>query len=438
MTAWGGGDKGVTMSTVKANRISASKVRLDIVAEAHEVDEAIRFADTIVSRLKERPLGEKQLGVDPEKTARNAVLSRATRSIVESTVERAVHDEGLRLVKQPSLSLDKLVTEGQPFSFSVEIDTVPLLRLSDYSNLSVEVDYDFDVTDEDVDDRLEEIRQRCVEVKKDSQDPISDLDLVELSFESFIDGKPYEGSVVKDMMYEMGSGNLPDEFEQGLLGMKTGEEKTIEFVVPDDFANEQIAGKNARFDVKVGRVAARSLPDIDEAFAKDFGYESLDFWRKKIAGELAQQREADYDGAKEAAARKALADCLLDDVDQDFVNARAEQMFQAFATDLRKQGVSFEEYKQYLQITDEDIRAEMREEAAHMVRENLALESLFENEGMSLSDADVQKTADELAEESGSPSIPLAEFTKEQQIAIREMTMHRMATEWLLEHVQFV
>lgn len=413
-------------------------MKLDITVPANQVDDAIRFAETIVTRLKERPLGEKQLGNDPERTTRNAILSRATRSIVEKSVEQAVKEEGLRLAKQPSLSLDKLVEEGNPFSFSIEIETVPLLRLSDYSELKVPVEYSFDVTDEDVDDRLEEIRQRCVEVKRDSTDPISDLDLVELSFESFIDGEPYEGSVVSGMMYEMGSENLPIEFEQGIMGLVTGDEKTVEFVVPADFENEQIAGKTARFDVKIGRVATRTLPDVNEDFAKDFGYESLEFWRNKIARELAQQREADYDGAKEAAARQALAECLIDDVDQDFINVRAEQMFQAFATDLRKQGVSFEEYKKHLNITDDDIRAEMREECAHMVRENLALESLFANEGMLLTDEDVQKTADELAEESGSPSIPLAEFAKEQQEAIREMTMHRMATEWLLEHAVFV
>lgn len=425
------------MNTVEVKKLSPSRVKLDIVVGADEVDEAIRYASSVVSRLKERPLGEKQLGRDPEQTERNAAKTRATRQVVERAVERAVADNGLRLAKTPQLALDKLVEEGKPYRFSVEVDTVPLLRLKDYSNLSVPIDFEFGVTDEDVDARLEEIRQRSAEVKKDSNEPISDLDLVEISFDSFIDGEPYEGSKVVGMMYEMGSGNLPEAFEQGLMGLVTGDEKVIEFEVPADFENAQIAGKKARFDVKVGRVASRTLPDIDDAFAKDFGYESLDFWRDKIARELASQREGEFEEAREAAARKALADYLLDDVDEDFINVRAEQMFQAFVTDLRQQGVSFDEYKQFLQITDEDIRKEMREEASHLVRENLALESLFFNEGMKLTDADAQATADELADESGAPPIPLAEFTKEQQIAIREMTMHRMATEWLMSHVAF-
>ena len=237
----------------------------------------------------------------------------------------------------------------------------------------------------------------------------------------------------------MGSGQLPDAFEEGLRGLRTGDERSIEFEVPNDYANSDIAGKTARFDVTVGRVAACELPEINDEFAKSFGYESLEFWREKIRKELAVQEEREVEERREKAAREALADCLKESVPADLINARAEQLLQAFKQDLSNQGTSFEEYCRFLGLTERDVRDEMREESAELVRENLALEALFRSLGYELNDEEIQKTVTDLAEESGAPpSTSISEFNQEQQMAIREMTMHRMATEWLMSHAKFI
>lgn len=426
------------MSKETITKISNDKLRVDFFIEAEEVNRAIENAGKLVAALKERPLGKKQLGNDPEQTTRNAVLSRATRAVAEKAIKDAIASNNIRLTGNPSSEIDKFVEADAPFSFSIELNVVPEYEINGFENLVVTYEAQREPSDEDVEQRLSEIQHRSAEVERDSEKPISDNYIVELSFESFIDGEPYDGSVAKGYTYTLGSGQLPAAFEEGLMGLRTGDEKVIEFEIPKDYANSEIAGKTARFDVSIGRVAALELPTIDDDFAKSFGYESLDFWKEKIRRELAVQEEFEAEGRREEAVRKALADCLEEEIQPELIDARAEQLLLAFKQDLGSQGTSFEEYCRFLGLSEKDVRDEMREQSADLLRENLALEALFRALDYELTDEEIQKTVTELTEESGAPSsTSINEFNQEQQTAVREMTMHRMATEWLMSHVKF-
>ncbi|WP_165172344.1 trigger factor [Adlercreutzia sp. ZJ242] len=419
-------------------KLDSKRRRIDLVVDEADVARAVKRARATVGELSRRPLGVKQLGENPEQTKENAVLSRATREVAESAIRAAVEEHGLRLSANPKSEIAAFVQEGQPFSFSVEVEVVPEFDLKPFDKLVVRFEADTAVSDEDVDARLEEIRGRSATVEKDSAKPISENDIVELSFESFVEGKPYEGSSVKGYAYAVGSELLPAAFEAGLVGMTAGQSKTIEFTVPSDFANPAIAGKDARFDVVVNRVASCSLPELDDAFAQEFGYEDLAFWRNKIKAELAVQREAEVEDAREKAARETLADLLEGGPDDAMIDASAQRMLQAFKADLKKQGVDFAEYSRFLNLTEADVLSEMREESSTVLRENLALESLFRLRGLKVTDAELRQTVAQLAEDSGMPAgVAFEEFNQEQQAALREMTMHRMATDWIMEHAVF-
>lgn len=427
------------MDEVKVTEVGNAKVRLDITVPAEDVDEALVQAELVVKGLKQRPLGKKQLGADPEETTKNAIMNRATRSVVERSIHRAVDENGIRLTRNPKLNLDLVVEKSEPFSFSVVLDTVPCYQLADYRGLVVHVEDNREVTREDIDRRLEEIRGRSADVEKDSDKPISDGDIVELSFTSYLDGQPYQGNSAHGYTYSLGSGHLPEGFEDGLKGMRAGDEKSIEFSVPDDYPNGTIAGHKARFDVSVDRVASCTFPDVDDAFARSFGYEDLAAWREKIAGELALQKEEQYEVDRERAAREVLASRLLGEVDGVLVDSHAAGLMHAFKEDLKNQGTSFEEYCKFLGLTEEDIISEMREESAAMLRENLALESLFRAQGMHIAADDLETTVSIMAEENGMfQAVSFNQFNNEQQSAIREMTMHRMATDWLIRNASFV
>lgn len=426
------------MSKSTVTRTADARVRVDIEVSVAEVDKAIETAKIVVEGLKERPLGVKQLGEDPQATEANAIAVRATRSVAEAGIRQAVDAHGIRLAQNPKADIEHLVEQGEPYSFTIELATVPEFDLVGYEDLVVEYDASCEVTDDDVDARLEEIRGRSATVEKDSDKPVSDNDIVEISFVSYLDGEEYEGNTAKGYSYTVGSEYLPRAFEEGLIGLRSGDSKSIEFTLPAEYGNEELAGKTARFDVEVGRVAHCELPDVDDAFAREFGYEDLAFWKNKIKGELAAMKEGGVADKREKAAREALADCMRGTVDDATIDAHARKMLEAFKLDLRNQGTDFVEYCRFLGLTEASVLEEMKEESHVLLRENLALESLFRARGFQISAADLQETVVQLAEEGGMPqSVSYEEFNQEQQAAVREMTMHRMATEWLLENVTF-
>lgn len=425
--------------TYQATKIDATTVHIDITASADEVNKEFDLAEVEEGRLKDRPLGEKQLGDDPKATIANAIATRATRALSESAAKSAIEKEGLRLTRNPSVNIDAVAKRDEPFSFSFNVQVVPECTLKDYSDLIVRVSASKEVSDEEVDAKLEEIRQRSAKLGRHSTEPLEGSDIAKISFTSTIDGEGYEGDSAEGFGYQLGSLILPQGFEDGLKGMRAGESKRIEFDIPADFENADIAGKHACFDVKVEEATRVTLPDVDDDFAREFDYADLAAFRDTLRKRIAVEHEGEQDAEKEREARRALADLLVEDIPASLVNAQAQRMLQAFKTELLQQNVQFTEYCSFLGLTEDQVVGEMKEEASSALRENLALESLFRDQGFEVSKDDLQLTASEVALDNGfSLDQPFDDLSAEQQQAIREMTEHRLATEWLMKHVTFV
>lgn len=426
-------------NVVSFERVDETTVRVQITVPQVKVDEAFESAQKVVEALKARPLGEKQLGVDSEQTVARAVANRATRTVVEAAVHDVVESSEIRLTANPEVDLKATVERGRDFSFAFEAKVVPELSLKPFNRLQVMLDRVADVTEADIDAKLEEIRARSATVQKGSKEPIGSDDLVRISFTSTLDGQEYEGNNAKDVGYQMGSFMLPKPFEDGLLGMKAGDARTIEFVVPADFDNSEIAGKVARFDVEVSDVSKVVLPDLNDEFAREFDYQNLVHFRETLKGRLAEEKAAGFQEERERRAREELANLLVGEVPESLASAQATRMLEAFKMQMKQQGVEFSEYCGYLGISEKDVLDEMREQAAQEVRENLALEALFRHEGLQVTETDKKRTAEEMALGNElSPESLFRDMNQDQRAAIREMTEHRMATEWLLEHCDFL
>ena len=113
------------MSNETITKIGNDKLCVDFSIDAEKVDEAIENAERLVAALKERPLGKKQLGDDPEQTTRNAVLSRATRAVAERAIKDVIESRNIRLTSNPKTEIENLVVPGDAYLFSIELDIVP-------------------------------------------------------------------------------------------------------------------------------------------------------------------------------------------------------------------------------------------------------------------------------------------------------------------------
>ena len=135
---------------------------------------------------------------------------------------------------------------GAEFTYSAQIDVRPELSLSSYDGVTVALP-EREATDADIDEQVEMIRERYATLELVEDRGVEKEDFVLVSFTGLVGGEAYEGNQVDKYLYEMGRGMMPEEFDAGIIGLKAGEETTVEFDIPDTSSNPEFVGKTASF-----------------------------------------------------------------------------------------------------------------------------------------------------------------------------------------------
>ena len=187
--------------------------------------------------------------------------------VIRDTVFDAIRQENIRAVGMPNIDDVKLENDFLVYQATVEV--FPEVEVQGLSDIEVERQV-ANVGDADVDTMIENLqKQRQTYVAKD--DAADEGDQVKFDFEGSIDGEKFEGGSAQDFSLVLGSGRMIPGFEDGIKGMKAGEEKTIDVTFPEDYQAENLAGKEAQFKINVKLVEKQKLPEVDAEFLKIFG-----------------------------------------------------------------------------------------------------------------------------------------------------------------------
>jgi trigger factor len=217
---------------------------------------------------------------------RQEVLSE----VMQSSYNQAINQEQLR--PAGSARIEPHNTEqGQDLDFTAVIEVYPEFEVADVSRLKIERPV-ADITEKDVDAMIENLRKQraeWIEAARGGQDG----DRVTVTFRGTIDGEVFDGGVGEDMPVILGAGETIPDFEQGLVGLKAGDEKVIDVRFPDDYPVAKVAGKDAKFEVSVARVEDQHLPELDDEFFKIFGVKDggVEAFRTEVRANM--QRELD-------------------------------------------------------------------------------------------------------------------------------------------------
>jgi trigger factor len=270
-------------------------------------------------------------------------------------------------------------------SFTVAVEVLPAFELADVSDVALTKRVAA-VADEDVQETLDRMaKQNAAWESKGEGAEAANGDRVSVDFTGTIDGEAFEGGTGSDIQVELGSNTFIPGFEEQLVGIKTGESRTVEVTFPHNYMAEHLAGKAARFEVTAKDVMAPGELKIDDELAKGFGMESLDALKDAIRA--AQQRELD------GVARRKLKKELLDSLDGKYAfelpPSLVEQEFAAVwsqvEADLKNNNRTFEDEN----TTEEASRAEYRRIAERRVRLGLVLAQVGEQAGVQVSDDEV-------------------------------------------------
>ena len=208
-----------------------------------------------------------------------------------------------------------------------------------------------------------------------------------IDFVGSIDGTPFEGGSTEDAPIVLGSGNFIPGFEEGLTGARAGEAREVEATFPESYPEASLAGKTARFAVKVKEVGAPETPPLDEEFAKGLGVESVEKLRETVKQRLEQDRA----GASRLKVKRALLDALNKGHDFELPPTLVDNEFQAIwqqvTADLERSKRSFEDEG----TTEEKAKAEYRDIAARRVRLGLILSEVGSRNQITVSDEEVSR-----------------------------------------------
>ena len=335
-----------------------------------------------------------------QKFGEEALYDDALNAILPAAYEAAITELGLDVVAQPKIDV-KSIEKGQDWTLTAEVVTKPEVKLGAYKDLEVSVEVSKEVTDEDVDAKLENERRNLAELVV-KEGAAENGDTVVIDFVGSVDGVEFDGGKGENHSLELGSGQFIPGFEDQLVGSKAGDEVEVKVTFPEDYQATDLAGKDAVFVTKVNEVKAKEVPALDDELAKDLDdeVETLDELKAKYRKELEAAKEIAFDDAVEGAALDlAVENAEIVELPAEMVEDEVHRAMNEFMGNMQRQGISPEMYFQITGTTQEDLHKQYEADADKRVKTNLVIEAVAAAEGFDATEEEIQKEINDLAAE---------------------------------------
>ncbi|MCL1805070.1 MAG: trigger factor [Clostridiales bacterium] len=299
--------------------------------------------------------------------------------------------------------------KGQGLVFTATYDMKPEVKLGAYKGMKLErISEDVDAGA--VEKQLKEMQERFARLEQ-TEEPAVMGDLCTIDFLGKIDDVPFEGGAGKDHPLELGSNTFIPGFEEQLVGVKAGDELEVKVAFPGDYRAEELAGKDAVFEVAVKGVQKRILSDMDDEFAKDVSeFDTIGELRKDIEDKLGTQaKDAAQSDFATKAVEKAIEGASIELADS-MISFRQDQLLENFAMQVRRSGLELDQYMQFAGTTVEEFRETLKERAVKELETELVLEAIAAAEDISAGDEDMEEEYSKLAEQTGKTAEEIKEL----------------------------
>lgn len=372
------------MQATRTN-LSDTKVKLTIVADQAEIDNAKQ--QTLRALAKDMCLPGFRAGKAPlnlvEKSANPNVLQQEFLDRVMNTVYGAALDaENLRPVDQPQVTIKKFV----PFSeleIEAEVDVIGEMKLADYKKIKLAKDA-VKITAKDVDEVIEQLRSREAE-RKDVDRGAKDGDQAVIDFAG-TDAKtkePVSGADGKDYPLTLGSNTFIPGFEPELIGLKAGDSKTFDITFPKDYGVAALQNRKLTFQVEVKQVVELVKPALDGDFAAKIGpFKDVDELKADVRKQLESEKQYQADREYDEKLLNAVADQSTIAMPDSLIDRELDRMEADERQNLAYRGQTWQEHLEAEGLTEEEHRAQNREQAERRVKAGLVLANISEAEGI--------------------------------------------------------
>lgn len=360
----------------------------------------------------------------------NLFYEDAIKDVYPAAYEEAVAQEKLKPAAYPQIEIMEAGKDG--FTFKAIITLKPEVKLGEYKGLTAPKEK-INVTDSDIDAEMAPYIQRATRltaVKRKAKKG----DTAVIDFEGFDNGVPFEGGKGEGYSLELGSGTFIPGFEDGVIGMKAGEEKELNITFPEDYTPD-LAGKPVVFKVKVQEVKEPVKPELDDEFAKDVSeFETLADFRDDLKKKITERREKQVNTEYERAITDQLIDNVEVDLPQAIVDQQTDRMMDDYKMRVESQGIPFDQYMSMMGMTTDVLRKEAAVGARRRVLNELALEAVAKAEKLKISAAEKKAEYERLAKEYNMEVDQVKAAVNEEALA--EDLMYQKAAKFVLDNAK--
>ena len=330
------------------------------------------------------------------------------RSVMAETIDQTIRDtnsqiftdRGFRLAGEPKITMpteekevEELLSGKTDLTYTVAIEIVPQIQLADFKSFSVEKPV-VDVSDTDVDDAIKRIAEGSRPYSAKAEGGKAEKgDRVTISFKGSINGEPFEGGAGENIQVVIGAGQFIPGFEDELIGIGTGETKTLKVGFPKNYLNEKLAGQPAEFETTATLIEVPGEATIDDDFAKSLGLESLD----KLKEAARERLSAEFAGASRQRVKRALLDKLDEthkfEAPPSLVGEEFTLMWNSIKAEMDSSNKTFADEN----TTEEAAKEEYQKIADRRVRLGLVLSEIGEKNKITVTEDEVGRAVIERA-----------------------------------------
>jgi trigger factor len=380
--------------------LSPTRTKLLVEVPFDELTEPIAAAYKRISgqvRIAGFRPGKVPPRVIDQRVGRTAVLDEALQEALPKLYNAAVEQEKLDVLSQPEVDVTAFA-DGEPLTFTAEVDVRPEIELPPFADIEVTVD-NVDVTDEDITGELDKLRDRFA-VLQSVDRPVEDKDYLSIDLVAHVDGKPVEGAEATGISYEVGSGSLITGLDDAVTGAASGDERTFD----TELVAGEFAGQTAQVTVTIKSVKAKDLPPLDDDFATTASeFDTLDELKDDTRTRVTRIKKLEQ-GIQ---ARDRVLDKLVDSVEVPIPESVLEQEVSARQHNLDHQleqiGMSRQDYLKTEDKTVEDFDSEVIESATRAVKAQFVLDAVAQKEEIQVEQQELMDQIFRRAQQSGMP-----------------------------------
>jgi trigger factor len=429
--------------TTSAETLEKDRVKLRV-----EVPEAA-LEPSLVKAYKRWANDIKVPGFRKGKVPRQLIDSRVGPEVIREEALRealpdfyieALRSEDIEAIAPPEIDVLEF-EQGKPIVFEAIVDVRPEIQLPDPSSLSVTVQSP-EVNDKDLDEQLERLRDRFAELESVSRD-VRRGDFALIDLKGYRHEELVEGASAPDFLYEVGSGTGPPKLDEELEGNRPGAilkfTDSVHIHTEDEPEHDHSHMEDISFTVLLKEVKAKKLPPLDDDFAKTVGeFETLDALKEDLRTRLVDVKREIVDEETRVSVLTALVDASELEPPEKLVEEEFKHRLEHFEHDLSHAGLTMNEYGKRVQMTDLEIRRDIREQAGRSVKAELLLEEIARDQSIDVTDEDLGREIAILASRTQKEPKEIAQSLAEsgRVRALAADIMRRKALDYLAQHVK--